>query len=143
MTRSDSTSSPESYTHIGDSMSFGAQKGSRPIPWGSYKYISEKLEKLLPSLYIQKATKLQEARLETDPKPRTQQQLNFRPNPSSGSRPGPSRFSVQSHRFGVRKTSSTSNTRPPQGATGMKTFIIELSQHPLLTPRHHKHMRRG
>lgn len=87
--------SPESCTHFGDSISFGAPKGSQPIPWGCYRTSQETLEKLLPSLHIQKATKLQEARLEPDSKPRGHQQLNFRPNPSSKAREQARPFKVQ------------------------------------------------
>lgn len=61
-------------------------KGLPTHPLGLLQYISETLEKLLPSLHIQKATKLQEARLETDSTPRAHQQLNFRSNPPAKAR---------------------------------------------------------
>lgn len=61
MIRGSPARNPVSCTQFGDSMSSGTQMGSCHIP-SAVKSISEQMEKLLPSLYFQKATKLQEAR---------------------------------------------------------------------------------
>lgn len=59
---------PASCSYFWDSISSGVQSAPDESP-GLYKYISEQLEEFLPSLHFQKATVLQEARLEQDPKP--------------------------------------------------------------------------